>query len=225
MNSILPPHCWRAIGIWGDRSCSKLAQHIHCHNCPIYASAGRELLERSSPLDYREEWTGFFSKIPVGETDKGIDTLSVGIFRLGEEYFALASHLFAEVTDILPIHTIPHRSNDILLGMVNIRGEIQLCVSLHNLLGISSNERAITKKKTLEQRRMVVVAKGSDRWVFIVDEMHGIYRLQAQLFNPPTTVSKRSDAYNYKVFRWQERQVGLLEPDLLFQSLSRRVLC
>ncbi|MCS6958546.1 MAG: chemotaxis protein CheW [Pseudanabaenaceae cyanobacterium SKYGB_i_bin29] len=221
----LPPNCWRVIGIWGDRSCTKLTLHIHCHNCPVYASAGRELLERAVPEDYQAEWTEFFSKISIEQSDKTIDTLSVGIFRLGQEYFALSSHLFAEVTDVLPIHTIPHRTNAILLGMVNIRGEIQLCVSLHNLLGITSSDRETGKRKTLEHRRMVVIAKGSDRWVFIVDEMQGIYRLQARLFNPPTTVSKRSETYNYKVFSWHDRQVGLLEPELLFRSLSRRLLC
>ena len=35
-----------------------------------------------------------------------------------------------------PVHRIPHRSNDVLIGLVNLRGQLQLCVSLHGLLGV-----------------------------------------------------------------------------------------
>ncbi len=225
MNALIEvQNCWREIGVWGARSCPQLKTHTHCHNCPVYASAGRNLLERQPPKEYIEEWTEFLKRKDEQSDSKSIDALSIGIFRLGNEWLSLPSHLFAEVTDLLPIHTIPHRTNPILLGMVNIRGEIQLCVSLHNLLGINKNSQEITTKNSLIHQRMIVVAKDRDRWVFITDEMDGIYRLQSQLFNAPATVAKRSESYNHKVFIWNDRQVGLLDPDLLFYSLSRRVL-
>ncbi len=31
--------CWNRIGVRGDRSCPKLAEHIHCRNCPVHAAA------------------------------------------------------------------------------------------------------------------------------------------------------------------------------------------
>ncbi len=217
-------NCWREIGVWGDRSCSQLKKHTHCHNCPVYASAGRNLLERQPPKDYIQEWTTFLQQKDDQEDTKSLHSLSLGIFRLGNEWLSLPSSFLKEVTDILPIHTIPHRTNPILLGMVNIRGEIQLCVSLHNLLGISQNDRQITTKNSLIHKRMIVIEKDRDRWVFIADEMDGIYRLQSHLFNAPATVAKRSESFNHKVFIWNDRQVGLLDPELLFYSLSRRVL-
>jgi len=132
MTAFLPvQNCWREIGVWGDRSCSELKTHSHCHNCGIYASAGRNLLQRQPPPGYIQEWTAFFQQTDEQTDPKTLDTLSLGIFRLGTEWLSLPSHLFAEVTDVLPIHIIPHRTNAILLGMVNIRGELQLCVSFY----------------------------------------------------------------------------------------------
>src|SRR4030095_4038577 len=31
--------CWSQVGIWGNRSCPELQQHVHCRNCPAYAEA------------------------------------------------------------------------------------------------------------------------------------------------------------------------------------------
>ena len=49
--------CWNKIGVWGDRSCPELAKVTHCHNCPVFAAAGRQFLDAPSPPDYLDEWT------------------------------------------------------------------------------------------------------------------------------------------------------------------------
>src|SRR4051812_32697640 len=49
--------CWHRIGVWGDRSCPELAKVTHCHNCPVFAAAGRRFLDGPSPPDYLDEWT------------------------------------------------------------------------------------------------------------------------------------------------------------------------
>ena len=40
-----PDRCWQEIGVWGDRSCPELAAVTHCHNCPVFAAAGRKFLK------------------------------------------------------------------------------------------------------------------------------------------------------------------------------------
>ena len=49
--------CWKTIGVEADRSCEQLQQHVHCRNCPTYRLAGRQLLNRPMPADYRAELT------------------------------------------------------------------------------------------------------------------------------------------------------------------------
>ena len=62
--------------------------------------------------------------------------VSVLIFRLGVEWLAFRTQTIAEVTTPRPVHRVPHRSNEVLLGLVNLQGQVQLCVSLHGLLGV-----------------------------------------------------------------------------------------
>ena len=63
------------------------------------------------------------------------------IFRLGREWLALPTHVCQEMAEMRPIHTLPHRSGPVLLGLVNIRGSIRLCVSLRELLGLEPRRR------------------------------------------------------------------------------------
>ncbi len=138
--------CWRRIGTAGDRSCPELETHIHCRNCPVFASAARTLFDRPAPEHYLAEWTQWLAGSPVTVSlEAGAsaalsdrDRVSVLIFRLGREWMAFPTQAIAEVTVPRPIHRIPHRSNAILIGLVNLRGQLQLCISLHGLLGLES---------------------------------------------------------------------------------------
>lgn len=220
-------NCWRKIGVWGDRSCPELKKQIHCRNCFIYAAAGRSLLEREAPLGYLDEWTETATQdIPENYRLNAANRLSVGIFRLGAEWLALPAQLFKEVTQVQTIHTIPHRSNKILQGLVNIRGEILMCISMMELLGLEpTTSHQIDRQGQVVYPRMVVVTKDGYSWVFAVDEIQGIHAIHRdRLQESPTTISKRTETYTKGLMFWQDRPVGYLDDELLFYTLSRRVL-
>lgn len=236
--------CWNEIGIQGDRSCPELNTVIHCRNCPVYTRAGRNLLEREAPENYRAEWTGLLAKTPTPVTsDQNVlpqlqrataeffDPISLVIFRLGVEWLALAASTFQEITQPCTLHTLPHRTNEILLGLVNIRGELLPCISLSNLLGL---ERQANPPKPLNQprnltrtlySRMVVVNIQGDIWVFSVDEIEGIHRCDRHLIEEvPAIVSKAPIAYTKCIVNWQDKKVNYLDEELVFSSLKRRIL-
>ena len=48
--------CWNRIGVGGDQTCEKLAEYIHCRNCPVYASAAQRNLQRAVGAGYKQEW-------------------------------------------------------------------------------------------------------------------------------------------------------------------------
>lgn len=213
-------HCWQIIGVSGDRSCSQLVDLVHCRNCLVYANAGRSLLEREVPAGYLTEWSNSLATT----THQVSGNLAVMIFRIGREWLALAASLLKEVTPLAPIHTLPHRSNHILKGLVNIRGELQLCVSLGNLLGLEPNLSDPERNYTIYQR-MIVVEKEGNRWVFAVDEIEGIHRIdRADLKNLPATLSHAKETYTQGILHWQQRYVGYLDDELLFYTLNRRAL-
>lgn len=233
--SISPQHpgwgtvsdCWNQIGVMGDRTCSQLQQFIQCRNCPVYAKAGRSLLERplsnlSATADYLQDWTELLAH--AKESDTSTDTLSLFIFRLGVEWLALPPTTCKEITEDCPIHTIPHRSNHILAGIVNIRGEIQLCINLHNHLEIESAPPGGATSSHLAYRRMVVAEKNGCTWVFAADEIHGIHHASNDdLRNVPTTLSKSQATYTKGIIKWHDKNVAYLDEELLFYTLYNKI--
>lgn len=210
--------CWNTIGVGGDRSCVELETYKHCQNCPIQSAAGRQLLERDVPLGYLKQQTALLSQ---PKEEKIVGTIALTIFRLGKEWFALPTSLFQEVTELSPIHTLPHRSNEILLGIVSLRGEIQLCVSLTKLLELDTTSPA-DKISPIVYQRMVVVAKNGSCWVFPVDEILGVYRIPPEEFeNVPLTVSQVTQTYTQAVVSLKGKRISYLNENLLFRALDR----
>jgi len=218
-------NCWKHIGVWGSETprCSRLSEVIHCRNCEIFTRSGRNLLERDLPEKYKQEWTEVMAA--KKEDDELFNTISVVIFRIEEEWLAIRTQVLAEVIDpaVLRSHTLPHRKNPVLTGIINIRGEIQLCVSLKEQLGIENNNRK--KKENKKYRRMIVIkSPEGDKWVFPVDDIHGILRVNPGKFeNVPVTVVKSTSTFTKGIFKWEDKHVAFLDDDLLFFSLTRSV--
>lgn len=238
--------CWNQIGITGDRSCPELPTYIHCRNCPVYSAEGRRLLERNLPEGYLQEWTTLLATTTTQTAPAANDlafekratkanppladqAIAVVIFRIKREWLALPAQFFKEITLSSSIHTIPHRSNQILLGLVNIRGELQMCVSLAHLLTLetpptetSSPGRSIS---SIAQPRMMVLEREGERWVFPVDEIHGVQRLHFNELKPaPMNVAKSTNTYTKGLISWQDTHVSLLDDELLLYTLTRRLL-
>lgn len=223
--------CWNKIGVEGDRSCVELEKVIHCRNCPVYSTAGRSLLERELPLDYLNEWTAVVAapqaqpsgvaELPGFRIGRTVDTFGAIVFRLSDELFALPVRVLQEVTHPGAIHTLPHRSDDLLLGLVNIRGEILLCASLSQLLGLD----ATPPSSQIKEQRLLVVGYNNSKWVFPVDQVHRIYRFHLnELKAAPVVVAKANATYTQGVIDWQHKKVNYLDAELLFDTLDRLIL-
>jgi chemotaxis-related protein WspD len=209
----------------GDRTCLQLQDMIHCRNCGVYTAAGRSLLDQDSPEGYLRSWTDTLSQNGTAQLSAINDAsfLSISIFRLGREWFALPAHLFREVTHIETIHTLPHRTNAILRGLVNIRGELYLCISLANFLELEPSP--LSEQTQIAYKRLVMVEHDGNAWVFPVDAMDGIHRIPVgTLQNLPTTASKAKDTYTKAIIYWQDERVSYLDDGLLFYTLNRRAL-
>lgn len=212
--------CWNRIGVRGDSSCPELERHVHCRNCPVYSAAAISLLDAELPDDYQSLWTPLIARkqAPVEP-----DTHSVVIFRVGAEWLALPTALFREIAGVRAVHSIPHRRNGVVLGVVNIRGELLACVSLRQVLGLEPAvaARRQDRHRVLEARLLVIECEGG-RCVCPVDEVHGILRFAArELVEVPATLSRAAATYVKAVLPWQSRSVGVLDGPLLFHTFNR----
>jgi chemotaxis-related protein WspD len=219
--------CWNRVGVMGDRSCDQLADVIHCYDCPVYAAAGDSLLERAPTQKYLNEWIEILSDTPTTVEDteqegalvRTADALSVMIFRIDNEWLCLPVSTLQEVTSPCVIQPVPHRSNELFLGLVNIRGETLLCASLRHLLNLSC--QADSSPTT----RMLVAGQGEDKWVFPVDEVHGVFRFHlSELRDAPIVIAKATETFTQGIVHWQTEKVNCLDSELLFYTLKYKIL-
>ncbi len=217
--------CWNQVGVWGDSTCPRLLEVAHCRNCPVYSSASARLLHGEPPADYLREWTQRVAQPrPAAEAAK---TLAVMIFRLGPEWLALPAGIFQEVAEPRAIHSLPHRRGKVLKGLVNIRGELILCVSLGGALrieetaGVNGHNSHDGHPGTVYERLAVVATTGG-RLAFPVTEVHGIEAFApAQLQPIPETLALASTRFTRGILPWKGHRVGCLDEESLFQTLNR----
>ena len=213
--------CWNRIGVWGDRSCPELAGVVHCQNCPVFSAAGRRFLNTPSLPGYMDEWT---DRLAEPADDATVDRLGVLIFRLADEWLALSVAVLVEVTPVKPVRRVPHRGG-VLAGLVNVRGELYLCARLDMLLGVTG--RGAVKGAaggSPAARRLLVVRKDGDRWVFPVDEIDQVHRIPAaSVGRPPATVGRAAGTLSLGVFDQSGRTVGLLDEARVFEALRAKI--
>lgn len=212
--------CWNRIGVHGDGSCKELLIHVHCRNCPVYSAAAGQILDRERVIDGLEETTRLFA---ANKLDERAADRSAFVFRVATEWLALPTSVLDEVADLRVIHSLPHRRSGVVLGLANVRGELLVCVSLAQLLGIEAvAETTAGRGQRVVHRRLLVLRNDSGRLAFPVDEVHGTQRFDEQELKPvPTTVAKASASYSRAMLSWREHAVGFLDEELLFHSLNR----
>lgn len=220
--------CWKQIGVWGDGSCAELQQSIHCRNCSVYSSVGVQLLDRELPQENLDEATALVAR-PQAPKVTGLSAAVV--FRIGEEWFALSVGVLVEVVERRPVHTVPHATCKFLKGLANIRGEVQVCISLTKLLGLP--------KRTEEQKarhsvfeRLLVIKRDGQHLVIPVSEVHGLARYHpSELLAPPATAQRASGSFVRAVVPWRSASatasdatvihVGLLNDEQLFHFVNQ----
>jgi chemotaxis-related protein WspD len=218
--------CWHRIGVSGDRSCPELTTFVHCRNCPAFAAAARSFFDRTAPEGYLAEWSAWLAETDGqgscgegGGDDDEDDVIaqregvSLLIFRLGAESLAFRTRAVAEVTTPRPVHRVPHRSGRILAGLVNLRGQAQLCVSLHGLLGIEVPGPPPRLVVLRDRRR-------AETWAFGADEVVGVRRVPRTQWQPvPSTLANPAVGFSQAVLSWDGRSVGVLDEQRVFAAL------
>lgn len=208
--------CWNRIGVRGDASCEKLAQHIDCRNCPVHARAAAELLDRLPADAIYSSWDDGLEN-PQKSAD---DLVSLLLFRIGEEWLALPTALFEEITECRTVHSLPHRRNAIVLGITNLRGALVTCISLAAVLGIARDDSA--KHAARQQQRMLVLKRHGQATAFTADEVHGTLRVASSAQRAaPTTLARAAGHFTHAIINWNDRSVGLLDEELVFHTLDR----
>ncbi len=198
--------CWNRIGVQGDKSCPLLVEHIHCRNCAVYAAAATRLLDRYSLSQTVHE------QVHAQEEGSGRSML---LFRLGEEWLALATRCLVEVAPLQPVHSLPHQRARMLQGVANVRGALVPCLSLADLLGLEVLGNGATSAQVMP--RMLIIAAAGGSVVVRVDEVDGIHGL-----DPARVVHEQGEArFTAAVLQWRGRSVRVLDEEQVLSAVNR----
>lgn len=137
-------------------------------------------------------------------------------FRLEDRWFAVAVRNINEIAPYTAIHHIPHNSNELFLGLVNINGSVCVCYSLKYLLDVEAKGNHNTFAKSNTFRRLIVVKLSSRSYVFQVDEIGGIDRYDNDEFIQDSLIAcKANDNLFSGAYRTQEYDVTCINTDKL----------
>lgn len=200
--------CWNRIGVRGDKSCPLLEEHVHCRNCAVYAAAATRLLDR-----YALAQDAHVRETVEEEVHKGPSLL---LFRLGEEWLALATRCLAEVAPIQPVHSLPHQRSRVLQGVANVRGALVPCLSLPDLLGLEASQTVATSARVMP--RMLIVAASGGAVVLPVDEVDGIHAMDHRRLQADASHENR---FTRQVLQWRGRSVRVLDEEQVLSAVDR----
>ena len=184
-----------------------------------HVSTGR-LFDRKMPEDYLHEWT---SRVAAKRSVIEVGRKSVVIFKIATEWLALPTEIFQEVVDQFVVRTLPHQRGGILSGLVNVRGELLLCVALRVLLGLEKVGPVQQPETRTSLGRLLICNRKGDRLAFQADEVYGVQRYHpGDLRDVPATLAKAAaGAYVAAILPWNDRTVGCLDEELLFYALNK----
>lgn len=218
LDSPILVNCWNRIGVSGDQSCDKLARHIHCRNCEVYADAAQRNMQRAVGDSYRREWADHFRQADDADA---LPDASCLVFRTGREWLSLPTSIFQSVAPQAAPHRLPHRHARELRGIVNVGGTLYPCMSLAALLGIDESEGvAATGRHTFA--RLLVVRWEEQAFALPVADLHGIVRYASATVQPPAaTINKGLQRYLSGVLSHADMHIGCLDAALIGHQLAR----
>jgi chemotaxis-related protein WspD len=183
-------------------------------------SSAAHLLDREVPEESLREST---AQVAAKNTVVELGTKSVVIFRIGKEWLALSTDLLQEIGDRCIVRRLPDHRGGILSGLVNVRGELLVCVALEAVLGLDKAAGEPETGKSASTERLMICKRGDARLAFQASEVYGLHRYHPRdLRSPPATLAKAEKGiYTLGVVPWKDRMVGCLDDELLFYTFNK----
>ncbi|MEP6991768.1 MAG: chemotaxis protein CheW [bacterium] len=148
---------------------------------------------------------------------------SAFVFRLGSEWFALATSLLVSVAAPPVVHSLPHRRGSAVAGLVNVGGDLVVHVSLAGLLGVpagvTSSAGATGVRRSVA--RLVVLGDARGRLAITVDDVWGVHHHDPALLRvPPPTLTRSPSSFTTAILEVDGLVVACLDAARVMDALS-----
>ncbi len=177
-----------------------------------------KILDQPHPEGYLEEWERKLSK--AKEVGTIVGHVPLLMFRCGDTWFGVSPGRVSEVVDSKVINPIPHCQADGLVGIVTINGRVELAVSFLKVLGITVGDGVDDGKIS---KRMLVMEWKNIRWVYDVDEVHGVHVFDYDDMELLEGVEYQ-DRFFKGSYEYEGRKVLWIDEDIFLYAVDRRFL-
>lgn len=140
-------------------------------------------------------------------------TVKLVIFALGDQWFAFPGGNIREILAGAQVYFVPGCPTS-LDGVINVRGDIESVVRLHDLLGLTGTR---TAGDSILLGRSAHMSSGIrvDRVVDVVDLP------QSTIQSPPATLPERLRTFVSGVLSFQDHPVAVLDLERIFADYAR----
>lgn len=183
-------------------------------------SAAAQLLDRNVSSDSLREWT---DNVCVEQKLAEIDYRSILVFRIASEWMGIETAPLEEVTDASTVRRLPHRLGTLVQGIVSLRGEVLVCISLETLLGLQKQQQYSQQNPKTAPPRLVVCKTHAGKFAFVASEVYGVERYLTRELRPvPSTVLKSPNNYTAGILNWKDHlTIGCLDTARLLASIDK----
>lgn len=132
------------------------------------------------------------------------------VFRVGEDRYACPLQHVAEISRIPVVTPVP-QTDDFVVGIANLRGNVVSILDLKPLLGIPEDE-----EKSLSAYRMVILTHEQLTAAVVVDRVEGVVAVDESELEPP--LPGAPEAVRQWIsghFRYGDSLIGTLDPALV----------
>lgn len=183
--------------------------------------SANKLFDRPADPAYLEEWARLLSQ-PTDKQEEVNESPYI-VFRLGSDWFGLSALVISEIASARAVNEVPHKNDSILLGIINLKGQLRFCFSMHNLLGVEKEQTILSPEDRTHYPRLVAIVMDQKLWTFPVDEVDSIYQIENKLMtNVPVNITHSRENYLKGVVELNNRRVCVVNEDMLFKTLDRR---
>jgi len=174
----------------------------------------RALLDRPLPREEIEENTAL---VAAQAETRAVRLRSVLVFAIGGEMLALEADETHRVVPCTAVRRVPHRTNNVFLGLANVAGELTPVAALGAALGVGGEDA---------HTHFIVIGSAGSRWAFGVGHLSGVRRVdEKRIMAAPTTVRHAADGCTQYLVpveeAGREHIVAVLDAGKLIAQLSR----
>ena len=141
----------------------------------------------------------------------------ISVVELNEKLFGIDILKSKEIISLPGITPVPN-SDEMIVGVFNLRGEIYSIIDISTILGM--------KPKMVRSSDMIILLENNrDTMGVIVDRIHGVQPVKnPQIKSAHGIVSKKMGEFIFGIYKNKQAEILLLNIERIFSSSAQRIV-